>query len=659
MNIDLSYLSAGIHGIIITCSMVGWGCLILYLLNKKNKIDFGLAGILSISFAIFVGGVLNLFSLINQSFLLIFLILGIFWLAIGMANVKINIKKIIYYKQCFKNDKILFIGSILVLFVLFFQYLSIVSVNNFNIHDDFQAYFIFPEKMIQTGSLGNEHYSERRIVSSLGGKSFLDTFVLAGADWKNLRLIDKGVGMLLLLLVVLSYFKKLPKTSNRLKTLLFLTILLAVPPTVNITALYLAAALFLGLLYIYMHDNSLHFSIKRALILSLIISGLISLKSSLIPVAGLFLFVFYATRFFIAEKITRKDLINEFILSILFSFLFLLPWMLAMHQSFDTFLYPLLGNGIHGSAYGTAVKAYSQISVSNLLTLSYQLLRFPFICLSLLFLIFAAMESSRKKTMTLLILTASIVSILIMAFVTAGYGVHRFAWPFVYPVIIYGIIELQKHRDEIIPKLGVKCNLLSILLIMFMLGSGVNSFLSSIKSNIYTIASGLSGPALVSIKPNYATASSSIVAKLTIPEEKDRYREMQMAIPKGETILARLEKSFLLDFNRNQIFIIDCPCGSSPKPGMPFLKGPELLANYLLDQSIKYVAYSYASEAQYTREIFGQLLDPSMNVWFRTDAKNTFDFQDNLMKLYKNRKIIYDDGKNFILDISQPSIITH
>lgn len=38
-------------------------------------------------------------------------------------------------------------------------------------------------------------------------------------------------------------------------------------------------------------------------------------------------------------------------------------------------------------------------------------------------------------------------------------------------------------------------------------------------------------------------------------------------------------------------------------------------------------------------------------IYWIFEAGHTFDFQDNLKELGKNRKIIYDDGKNFVLDL--------
>src|SRR5262249_32512327 len=68
---------------------------------------------------------------------------------------------------------------------------------NFNRHDDFHAYIVFPRKMIQTGELGRDPFSVRRMVASLGGQSFLHALVLAGLQEQNLHLMEPGIGLLL------------------------------------------------------------------------------------------------------------------------------------------------------------------------------------------------------------------------------------------------------------------------------------------------------------------------------------------------------------------------------------------------------------------------------------------------------------------------------
>jgi hypothetical protein len=142
------------------------------------------------------------------------------------------------------------------------------------------------------------------------------------------------------------------------------------------------------------------------------------------------------------------------------------------------------------------------------------------------------------------------------------------------------------------------------------------------------------------------------VTNTPLISDKDvlRYARMQQSIPQGETVLTRLAYPFVLDFKRNRIFIADWPGGASPPPGMPSFKGDEALANYLISKSIRYVAYSYANEANFSWKLYGKRINHGNNQ-IRTTARHTFDFQYNLKQLGKTRKRIYDDGYIFVLDL--------
>ena len=83
---------------------------------------------------------------------------------------------------------------------------------------------------------------------------------------------------------------------------------------------------------------------------------------------------------------------------------------------------------------------------------------------------------------------------------------------------------------------------------------------------------------------------------------------------------------------------------------MPLFKGSEPLANYLVAQSIRYVAFSYGKEpyVQLARGV------PFDFPWFRATYLQTIDFEDNLAELGRTRIRLFDDGKNFVLDLLQP-----
>jgi hypothetical protein len=135
-------------------------------------------------------------------------------------------------------------------------------------------------------------------------------------------------------------------------------------------------------------------------------------------------------------------------------------------------------------------------------------------------------------------------------------------------------------------------------------------------------------------------------------DEREKYSKMLDSVREGEIVLTRLDKPFLMNFKKHTIWIVDYPGGASLPPGMPSFKGEEALADYLVSHSIRYVAYSYANEANFRRKSLEVRLNPEEPFWVKNQALNTFEFQESLQKLGESRKRIYDDGENFVIDLS-------
>jgi hypothetical protein len=134
-----------------------------------------------------------------------------------------------------------------------------------------------------------------------------------------------------------------------------------------------------------------------------------------------------------------------------------------------------------------------------------------------------------------------------------------------------------------------------------------------------------------------------------------RYLKLQQSVPPGATLLVRLSRPFLLDFSRNRIYTIDWPGGAGLAPGMPCFAGSDALADYMLANFIRYVAYDYREEAGFRRSILQKRLLPTNPSFRQTAARLTFDFQDNLQELGRTRRKLYDDGSAFVVDLQTPS----
>lgn len=316
---------------------------------------------------------------------------------------------------------------------------------------------------------------------------------------------------------------------------------------------------------------------------------------------------------------------------------FTLPWMLSMRQSSGTLLYPLLGKGYHQSVYGNSLSPYSEVTPSSSAVLIVRHMTDPpslvLVGLGLLYLLARRWRISGREP-TLSLLAAAFLGKIALTLATGGNAVHRYSFPFVMPAVIVLLAELvscwqASEPAEVRSLCGAAFPAWAVA--AFLLGFFWDGSRLMYLDCFRNIAQGLKNVPLVS------------------GSEIDAYEKLQQSVPRGETFLARLDKPFLLDFRRNTVFLMDQPGEASPPPGMPLFHGPEPLASYLT-KSIRYVAYSYGDEAGFTR-YFSYRLSPYNNLWDRTHAQHTFDVQDNLAELGKTRRRIFDDGKNFVLDL--------
>jgi hypothetical protein len=120
---------------------------------------------------------------------------------------------------------------------------------SFNPGDDFQAYFVFPEKMVQTGSMGIDPFSGRRHESALGGSYFLGAIPLFVATETSANIIEGGVGLFTLWLLFFELLRKWTVPPILASSILFV-IAFVPPPKVNVTSLLLSAALVTAVFHI-------------------------------------------------------------------------------------------------------------------------------------------------------------------------------------------------------------------------------------------------------------------------------------------------------------------------------------------------------------------------------------------------------------------------
>ena len=633
--------------IILLTSFIGWGCLLAKILNVQMP-GFGIRAVFGISFNVALGGFFNLLKIINKTSLTYVVIIGFLLFIFFTIFVQRNElkQKLIKHFNNFKKNKAVSVLILCILIILLSRFSMSISSQDFNKYDDFLAYASFPTKMIQTGHLGEDPFSETRMVTSLGGKYFLDALVLSRLSWNNLLIVDYGISFLILILVVVEVM--LFYQISIYWILVFLSsLILLESPAGNLTSSFTSMAIFLVLLILFTENEIIKVKyFVKSILFALLFSALFVLKSNFIPILLLLFAAYFLKKYLNVDKNIQDFwlIAREFLLTLIFSIIFILPWMISLFYSSGTLLYPLLGGGYHGSVYGDLPVAYSQWSGYNILPIIYGLITninfYIFFLLILLVIYLRYLIDNNNKKNLLFIIIVGTLGICFNVFLTGGYGISRYTMAFIVPIniiLVVSLLQIINKNSSINFKIAYG-KLFILLILGILIGNNLKSAQLEIKSNF--------------LKLNYSISGQTFINNNIISE----YIKLQNSIPKQENILARVDYPFLFDYNRNNIYITDYIGGSSLPPGIPINNGTESLIGYLISNKIRYIAFSYKSQLGLSKESTDYYINGSnwrgYNIWLKKEVENTLEFQKNLNKLGLTNKKIYDDGNNYILDLT-------
>ena len=591
----------------------------------------GLLGALGMAFSVILGGLFNLLGVISPLLLRLYLLVGIFLFGTLVYSRRQGLYE--SFSQTIKllsGNRILVVGTVLVAVLLLLNLFHVKS-SLLNSHDDFHAYLVFPLKMLKTGSMGEDPFNHRRLTASLGGQSFLLALMLGLVRPAELNCLELGLAYLAAMGVLFSHTSKrqLPAVWSVALALLLLIVKI---PMVNTTSVVTGLVLFYSMLLIFvLEEKSISLS-GQAFLLALVVAGLCSLKNSHIPGCALIL----VSSYFFVRRVTLAKMVIVALAVGALALVFMLPWMIALKQSSGTFLYPLLGKGFDVSTYGGSITFISDWSLLKIAKQGVMLLAEPVFISSVVLLIYVigCWHASRELRSGIAVMTASVVATLLLVYLSDGE--IRFAFSFLFASFIYLTVESLSMAPGTLKDLNWWRSPAIGAVIAISLLFGVH-WRGELSWRIHQVM-------------RARTLLTTSVRSLRSGFDPGEVLALQAAIPPGEPLLARLSKPFLLDFTRNPIYTIDWPCAASPPPGLPCFSGPKLLAEYLCSRSIRYIAFSYSEEAGFPRSLARSRLKHENNFW-RTSAEYTIAFHDILLEMVTQYATIYDDGKNFVLDL--------
>ena len=334
----LTYIGAFFWGFVLLASFAGYGQIVAVGLRWRGR-DGGLAIAWGLSLLIVGGGVLNLFQWISAPLLVGLVVAGVAaWASLGGPRGLITATRELRSWEC------------LMFPVLILGYVNWLCYSQrpepgkppgthalIQDYDD-SPYTLFPTRMLQTGSIGIDPFSDRLTASALGGESFLHALVLAVLPIEYIHLADPGLaylamGVMILTMSGLTAFARLT-----------LALLFATHPTAsfNASAVAVPVVLLIAIARALVHPRAGH-AIGLVVAVALPLAAVLTLKSTLIPSSILLVFLWGV----ILALLTRRigPILIGSAIGLLTLFL-LLPWMTVSYQSAGTLLYPFLGEGL-------------------------------------------------------------------------------------------------------------------------------------------------------------------------------------------------------------------------------------------------------------------------------------------------------------------------
>jgi hypothetical protein len=614
-----SLLAAG-WGLVLLGSFVGWGAVTNRLIDRDRPAAAGLRLTWGLALLAAIGGPLNAAALISPALIAALTAIGLLALAAGRPSrswagslgslgpaqravaVALTAAAALYY-----------VGGLAALP---------------SWRDDYGGYFVLVRRMLEAGTLGDDPFNAHRLEAGLGGNAFLLAFLGCAAPDSCLGLLDAGVGRLGLVLTLGGMARRLGLSATATLGLLAVGLYLPLPAP-NVSAHLLAIVMLLGLHEtLAWADAAPDRPARNAAMIALVAAGLAGLKSTLIPGVACVLGLSYVS--LLAGAADRRRVMRELCLVAILTAALLAPWMQSLHHSSGTWLYPLLGDGDHGSRYGTVAKPYAARSVPQLVRRELSALSNEMtVALAVLGALAIPLVRGRSPRQPLAALVVgSLIAVVALSLVFDPRLSLR------YVVVFSTAATLAATAVLLGPDAAVARRRAAVLVALGFLVGGQWSVARWSGQR-------LAGRLAVVVRGR----------RIETPELIRAHRALQAAIPPGAPVLARLQMASLLDFGRNPIQVVEYPGETSPPPGLPIGRGSEAVVEFLLARGLRYLAYTYlgpdgrpASRAHPT--------DATVSPWERDLNRCSLDFDRNVHELCRTREHRYDDGRLIVLDLA-------
>ena len=640
-------------------SLAGYGAILLRLFGLRRP-STALAATAGVPVFLLLGGFLNLAHAITSPILIALTLLGIIaalLLRITLANSEPEDKAV---QPPHSRAATLLLCLAALLFAI--RLGATVHAGQYQASDDYNFYLAAPSKMLELHHYAADPFSERRIMSSIGGNYFLQDMVLAVLPLEDVQMADRALGLLLLAFLAFGLAREFRLTSMQ-RAIFALLVVFTPQLQFNLTFVLLPSALFFGLVYLAANRKLLaEHPALLALLLGAVTGAVAAMKSTYLPHGVLFagcLALFHWRRRGFASGL------KTLLLAALGAFVVMAPWMIASHSASGTFFYPSLGPGFQYSAYGL----YPAPSGAGISIILHKVVPF---CLPLLLLFlvewilwtswnFKTRGERDVQTEAILALSAAALgAALLVGIATGGDSVRRYNYPCMLPAILLLYIVFSRRANAVFParspvvspvvsQIGFKTRrwlILQTCTVLLIVLAAVSIWRNKLTNEFLQIPRGLK--------------AAFLDTPIVTPSVHAEYAAMQRALPpnlgsQADGTLATVGNSFLLDFRAHPIDIADYPGAASLAPGWPSRQDGEALAQYLLAHHLRYLVYNYADFAGFDEGAPHVIADPSRTQWIHSEARIALRSHQQYAEVARTRRHLYDDGSMYILDLATPA----
>jgi hypothetical protein len=657
----LHTLSLYIWELAVAVGIFGWGLAGLQLL-RFNRPPLALAGSFGVALLITLGGWMNLLHLLSPTAMYVLVGTGILLAAYTAFQSSRRGSEPTPAEPWDLPSKIVVGAALLVLAAMMLGSLRPLVWCT----DDLVGYIAFAKKTLDIHSLQSDPFSERRIVSGLGGGIFLDALMLSQGDFRALKFIDEcfGLGLYALSLWTIGRLWKTPRWAVGLG---LIGIPIATLIQANLTIVFLTSAASLAILIVLFKTSTDEgWSGRGTLVIGIIAGALLTTKSTNIVFLLLFWFLTLVLLMLLKQ---RARVLKQGAIALLVAILIALPWSIAQRANEGTYLYPMLGKGYHASAYHILPDPSQAGSLTIAAFVAAPDLLMMLGCLLAAWLLTRGWAAWWRASIFGFAAAAALV-VPAIALSTGGEGVERYTAPFTMPMVLLLVFLVSQPRrgHDLHPGRFVGIFVLAIS------GFYVTHFIGY-RLQWYRQETHLLYEAVGRL-PRVPTPYRKVADSPYFKQEEERDLRGQAVLPMGATALSVVESPYGFDYQRNRIYICDF-CGMSGlPPGMPVDQGAQAIREYLLSLGIPYIIFDRRRDdwhrpwEEYTRNPHGlgvrymyhNEVDAHLQVlWGLLEVYVNSHVTKQLYDIVNSSPIIYDDGILVVARIGTPqsAVTTH